>query len=369
MSRLFTLAPSGARRSGVAALLMLVLAGCGGGAPEATEEPAVRVHASEVTERTLTETVQGIGTLRALQTVELRPEIAGRITRIAYDEGGRVAQDDLLFELDIRKLTQELEASRAALEAADARQENAERELARVERLYEQQVSTEDARDQAATNLRAARAEVNRLRSEVSLIRERLADARILAPFDGRISEAAVDEGDFVQSGALLATLYRTDALEIEFTLPERHTGRIERGQRVELTVSAFPERTFTAVTTYVSPSVSDRSRDFLVKARLDNPEGLLKPGTFATARVTVNERQALVIPEEALIATREGYMVFVIDAEGRAERHNVTTGLRNPGVVQITEGLEAGDRVVRTGHMRLADGVPVEVLAESAPT
>lgn len=348
-------------------LVTVLLTACGGQQPESTAESPVRVRAAQVDTRTLAETVRGIGTLRAVQTVELRPEISGTVTRIAFDEGGQVAEDALLFELDTRKLDEEQNARQAALEAARARRENAERELARVARLFEQRVATEDARDQAATELRAAKAEVDRLTSEVALTRERLEDARLRAPFAGRISDALVDPGDYVQAGALLATIYRTDALEIDFTLPERHAGRIETGQSVDLTVTAYPGRTFHAVTTFVSPSVDEGTRDFLVKARLDNPDALLKPGTFATAVLTVDERRdALVVPEESLIATREGYIVFRVDEDGRAERREVSVGLRQPGIAQITAGLAAGDRVVRTGHMRVADGVPLSISDET---
>ena len=346
-------------RSLAALAALLLLTACGRPAENAPgEESPVRVQVATATERTMAETVRGIGTLRALQTVELRPETAGRITRIPVGEGEPVAAGELLFELDTRKLDRELRGRAAALEAAEARLENAERELRRAERLFAQNVATEDDRDQAATEVRAARAEVERLESEVSLGRERLADMRIEAPFAGMISEALVDPGDFVMAGEQLATLYRADALEIEFTLPERHSGRVASGQPVDLRVSAWPERSFSATTTFVSPGVSDDTRDFLVKARLANPDALLKPGTFATAVLTVDQRSnALTIPEEALIATREGYMVFVVDDGNRARRRSVEIGLRDPGRVQIVEGLEPGERVVRTGHMRIGDG------------
>jgi membrane fusion protein (multidrug efflux system) len=296
--------------------------------------------------------------------VELRPEIAGTVTHIHFHEGGRVAGGDLLFEMNTRKLEQELSARLAALEVTLARRENAERELKRIQRLFQRQVATEDARDRSATDLRAAEAEVNRLQSEVGLFRERIADARIRAPFGGRISDALVDIGDFVKSGDLLATLYQADELDIEFSLPERHSGRITLGQHVDITVTAYPDRIFTATTTFVSPSVSDQTRDFLVKARLTNPDTLLKPGTFATALLTVAERErAVVIPEESLIATREGYIVFLVGEDGRAHRREVQVGLRNPGLVEITEGLARGERVVRTGHMRVGDGSPLMVV------
>jgi membrane fusion protein (multidrug efflux system) len=275
-----------------------------------------------------------------------------------------VEAGDVLFELDTRKLENELASRRAALAAAGARQQNAERELDRIDRLFEQRVASEDAQDQAATELEAATAEVDRLQSDVSLAEEQLADARIRAPYGGSISDSGVDVGDYVQAGELLATLYQVDALEIEFTLPERHSGRIETDQDVQLTVSAFPERTFSATTIFVSPSVDDQTREFLVKARLDNRNTLLKPGSFATALLTVRQREnALVIPEEALIATREGYMVFLVGEDGTAVQRRVEIGLRNPGFVEITSGLAAGDLVVRTGHMRIADGSPLEIV------
>lgn len=356
--------PSLSASASLATLLLLLLTACGGPAEKGgSEESPVRVQVATATEQEMVETVRGIGTLRALETVELRPETAGRVTRIPFPEGNRVAAGDLLFELDTRKLERELRARSAALEAAEARLENAERELGRIERLFTQKVATEDDRDQAATEVRAARAEVRRLESEVSLVRERLADMRIEAPFAGMITEARVDPGDFVAVGDRLATLYRIDALEIEFSVPERHSGRVTTGQQVDLRVSAWPDRSFSATTTFVSPGVSDDTRDFLVKARLANPDALLKPGTFATAVLTVGVHEnALTIPEEALIATREGYMVFVVDDENRARRRSVEIGLRNPGRVQITDGLEAGERVVRTGHMRVADGSPLDI-------
>lgn len=346
-------------------MLLFFVTACQPDDPVALQEPAVRVQVATVTERRMAETVRGIGTLRALNTVEIRPEIAGRITRIGFEEGGRVEAGAVLFELDTRKLEQELASARAALAAARARLQNAERELRRIDRLFDQQVISEDARDQAATALESASAEVDRLEAEVSLAEERVADATVRAPYTGSISEALVDVGDYVQAGSLLATLYQTDVLEIEFTLPERHTGRIETGQEVELTVSAYPDRKFSARTTFVSPSVSDQSRDFLVKARLENPNALLKPGTFATALLTVRHREdALVIPEQALIATREGYIVFVVGKDGTAVGRPVQIGLREPGLVQIIDGLAAGERVVTTGHLRVADGTPLEIVA-----
>lgn len=319
-----------------------------------------------VESRTLQETVRGIGTLRAKQTVEIRPEISGTINSRTFREGQRVTAEDVLFELDTRKLRQQLAAAEAALDSAQARKDDAERRLRQSERLFRDQVATEDDLEEARNNVRAARSEVRRLESERRLMQERLEDARIKAPLTGIISEALVDPGDFVQAGELLCTLYQTDVLEVDFSLPERYGGKVQAGQKVSLTVASHPDRTFTGKVIYVSPSISEQSRDFLVKAEVNNTSAELKPGAFATAVLTTGKREDRpVIPEEALVATREGYFVFVAGPDDTAQRRKVELGLRTDGIVEIADGLAPGDRVVRSGHMRLSHGAAFRVIED----
>jgi membrane fusion protein (multidrug efflux system) len=124
--------------------------------------------------------------------------------------------------------------------------------------------------------------------------------------------------------------------------------------------VDAYPDRTFETQVTYVSPGVRETTRDFTAKARIDNPDGLLRPGSFATSEVVVQVRQQQpVIPEEALVAVRRGYIVFVVE-NGTARRRDVQIGLREPGRVEILEGLEPGEVVVTNGQMRVTDGTRV---------
>ena len=151
--------------------------------------------------------------------------------------------------------------------------------------------------------------------------------------------------------------------MEIAFTLPERFMGRVRSRQELAVRVSAYPDRRFEGEVYFVSPQVDESTRDFLVKATVKNAEGLLKPGAFGTAVVTLDVRERrLVIPEEALVATRTGYLVFVVEDQ-TARRRDVQIGLRQAGVVEIREGLEPGERVVRTGHMNLSDGTRVQFI------
>lgn len=352
---------------GLAAVLLSGLTGCGGAesdnlAPRQDESVAVQV--AQVRLETLRETVRGIGTLRAAETVEIKPELNGIIREIHLEEGATVDQGQLLFSVDDQKLTHQLAARKAALKAALVRQADAQRLFRRMEGLVERGVANQDELDDTETDYLAAAAEVARMEAEVELIEARLDDTRLRAPFAGVISEHSVDAGDYVQAGDHLATLYRISQMEIAFTLPERFMGRAQPGQPVAIRVSAYPDREFEGEAFFVSPQVDESTRDFLVKATVKNPEGLLKPGAFGTAVVTLDVReQRPVIPEEALVPTRQGYIVFVV-VDQAARRREVRIGLREAGVAEVRAGLTAGEWVVRAGQMKLSDGARVRIVA-----
>lgn len=365
--------------AGAAFLCCALLTGCpakeeeGGDAP-ARERSAVKVLLTTVEADTLRETVEGIGTLRALEQVELRPEVGGLIRAIHFEEGATVEKGQKLFTIDDDKLQRQLNARQAALELAQAQRNLAVKTHERVATLRERGSVTPEEFDQTYARLQEAGAEVNRLEAEVELIREQLADTEILTPFAGTIGEQHVDVGDFVTVGQLLAMLYRMDLLEIAFGVPERFLGRITVGQPVDARVVAYPDRNFEGEVTYISPAVDEATRDFLVKSRIDNAEALLRPGAFARAVITLEVREARpVVPEEALVSTRTGYLVFAV-TDDTAHARDVQIGLREPGIVEIRDGLEVGEMVVRKGHMNLSDGVPVAPVedpqaAAEAPT
>ena len=169
---------------------------------------------------------------------------------------------------------------------------------------------------------------------------------------------AVAGDGGFLMTGQELATVYQVDPWELEFYLSERHLGQVRRGQEIAVTIAAYPDRPFRGRVDFVAPAVREATRDFLVKATIPNPDGLLKPGAFATALVTVNVREARpVVPEEALVATRLGYLVFTVEG-GIARAREVRIGLRQDGMVEIREGLQVGDRVVQPELAKLLRAV-----------
>lgn len=348
----------------IVVLLSALSLGCNQDRGENPQKTAkdIRVEVVSVQERNFRETVRGIGTLRARETVEISPEMAGILQGTHFEEGQTVKRGDLLFTIDDSKLNRQLRERNAALQEARARMEKAEKTAERISKLYKRHTVSQERWDQAVTEVEAARAEVRRLSAAVELTQERFKDTRIRAPFEGVVSKRHVDPGDYVTRGQVMVTLYDTENLEAEVKIPERHMHRVQSGQKAELTIPAFPESVFSGRVRFVSPAVAERTRDFLVKVGVENPKGKLKPGTFAAVTIITAVRKSRpALPEEALVATREGYLVFVVE-NGKARRRTVRIGQREAGMVEIREGVRMGDTVVRAGHMRLSDGDGVSI-------
>ncbi len=326
----------------------------------------VPVETVAVEAETLRDTVTGTGAIEAVRTVELRAEVTGVVESLRFEEGSPVTRGEVLARVDTEPVRRELAARRSATAAAEARMRLAERTLARVTTLYERGSASPDELDRATSSFQEAESTVARLRSEVEALRERIADAEVRAPADGRVAERLVDPGSFVEAGSPLVVLYTTDLLEITFSLPEAVAGRLETGQEVRARVASAGEAPVTGRVRFVSPAVSPATRTVLVKAPVQDPPADLRPGAYAAVEVTVETRaDRPVVPEEALVSTRTGYLVFVVDDDGVARRRDVRIGLRVPGRVELAEGVAVGETVVRAGHMALSDGDPVEIVED----
>lgn len=353
----------------VAVVLVVVRPQRGRAAPAATEQQAVPVEVVAVEQVTLSRTVRGIGSLRASQRVELRSEVAGIVRSIPFREGARVDAGHVLFELDDEKLERQVVAREAAVRASEVRLANAQRTFDRQQQLLERGISAQEEFDRAQAELDGAAAELERYAAELALARAQLQDTQIVAPFAGFMSARQVDVGAYVSVGDTLATIYQVDPVELEFSVPERFAAQVEPGQSVEVQVAAMPGTTFEGEIDFVSPAVRVATRDFLVKASIPNPDSVLRPGASATALVRVAENvDRPVVPEEALVATRRGYLVFVVE-DGIAVPRDVEMGMRQGGRVEVLEGLSPNEVIVRSGHIRLNGGEPVQVVQEAAPT
>lgn len=325
-------------------------------APETAQAPenrAVKVETAPVKTAPLDREVVAVGSLRSDESVTLSPEIAGRVAKIAFDEGQSVAAGELLIALDDSVLRAELEQARANLDLA---RRNARRaaELATRGLL--------SASDRDAT---ASQQELDQARYE--LAQAQLAKTRITAPFAGRLGLRQISPGDYVTPGQPLVTLESTGRMKIEFRVPELALATLEVGQPVSVELDAYPEESFVGEVYAIDTRVNDETRSIALRARLDNRTGRLRPGQFARVRLVVDRKSdALTVPEEAVFPRGEQLFVYVID-DNRAQLREVEIGVRQPGLAEITSGLRAGEKVVTAGHQNLNPGAQVQLAAGAA--
>lgn len=326
----------------------LLIAGAAA-SPAAAQDgpPAVPVEVAPVSVETVLDEVSAVGTLISNESVVLRPEIAGLVTEVAFEEGTQVEQGDLLFGLDDSIYQAELEDARARLLLS-------ERNYERARDLYDRGAGTARSRDEAEAELRTARA-------AVKLATARLEKTQIHAPFSGVVGLRHVSEGDYVEAGEDLVNLEEIQPLKVDFSIPERYLANLEVGQRVQVSADAFPGEGFAGEVYASNPQIDVNGRSIAVRARIENRERRLRPGLFVRVRLELGRNEtAIVIPEQALVPRDRDIFVYKV-ADDTATLTKVTTGQRRFGKVEIVEGLTESDIVVVAGQLKLQDGAKVK--------
>jgi membrane fusion protein (multidrug efflux system) len=317
-----------------------------GGKSDGNAQEATVVEVSRVAAASLPQTITAVGSLRSDESVTLRPEIAGRITEILFDEGRPVTKGDLLVRLDQSVTQAEARQARANLTLARAKYERSV-DLARRNFISGQ------AKDEARNNLEIAA-------SALALAEARLRKTEIRAPFSGIIGLRAVSTGDYVREGQDMVSLQAIDPLKVDFRVPETFLTQVAVGQSVEVSLDALPGKTYEGKVFAVDPLVDAAGRAVVIRAQVRNQDTAMRPGMFARVTlITSQDRNALVLPEEALVPQGSEQFVFRV-VDSRAERVKVTTGHRRDGKVEIVTGLAKDDIVVIAGQLKLRDGVLV---------
>ncbi len=346
--------------------LLFLLSGCPAEVEEeeVIQDQAAAVEVTEVESRTLEESISAIGSIEATEQVIITPEVGGRIESVNFRDGTAVSAGEKLFEIESEELRQEVKAARSGLESARSSLERAEKDFKRIENLFQRGLQPEQEYDRAREAYKTARERVNELEARLEQAKERYDDAVVEAPSAGVLGEVMVDTGNVISAGDPLAYLYQTHRPEVTFSVPERHSARVRRGQEVRVRPAALIERELTGEVHFASPAIAEPTRSLQVKAYLQADEEL-RPGGFSHVELLIDERtDRPVVPEEALVSTREGFVVFRI-VDGRARSQEVEVGQRLPGYAEITSGLVPGETIVRRGHMELVDGDPVEIVEE----
>jgi membrane fusion protein (multidrug efflux system) len=303
--------------------------------------------------RTLIET-GAIGTLRADEAVMIRPEIAGRIDRIAFDEGQSVKKGALLATLDAAE-TRALVASSRAQAGLD------QQRLERAADLQKKGFISQQALDEMQSNYARSAA---KLREDEA----KLAKNEIRAPFPGVAGLRQVSEGAYVAAGTDIARLEKIDQLKLDFRVPETYFAQLKSGLAVSVAVDAFPQASFPGKIYAIEPAVDEQTRTVLARARVANPQLRLRPGMFARVQLTLGVREnAVWIPEEAIVPRGQDSFVWRV-TDNKAELVPVQTGTRKVGEVEIMKGVAAGDIVVTEGSQRLVPGMQVSIIPSAKP-
>lgn len=291
-----------------------------------------------------------IGSLRADESVVVRPEIAGRIAQMPFAEGQTVRKGAKLVALDAAEVRAQL-ASSLAQAKLDAQR------LERSEDLYKKKFISEQALDEARSNY--ARALAKQREDEA-----RLAKSEVHAPFTGIVGLRQVSEGAFVAAGTDIARLEKIDQLKLDFRIPELYLARLKAGQTVRIAVDAYPNAEFAGAIYAIEPVIEESTRTVQVRARIANDGLRLRPGMFARVSLRLGAReQAVWVPEQAIVPRGQDSFVFRV-VGGKAELVQVRTGVRKVGEVEILQGIAAGEMVVTEGNQKIGPGAPVTVLA-----
>lgn len=315
------------------------------------------VTSAAATPETWRETLSAVGTVESYQGVTLRSEIEGRIIRIGFQSGAVVKAGEVLVELEADTELAQLKSLEAAAKLAAASLERA-RDLRRTNTNTQVDLDTAEAGYAQAV-------------AAIEGIKATLAKKRIVAPFGGRLGIRQVNIGQFLSKGDPIVSLEAIDPAYVDFALPQQDLLQLKAGLEVEVTVDAFPGRTFSGRIEAINPRVSETTRNVRLRAVVANRDETLRPGLFARVSVLLpTETAVLQLPSTAIVYSPYGNSVFVIVEKAApdgakqlvVEQRFVTTGARRGDQVSILKGLKAGEQVVTAGQMKLRNGVPVRV-------
>jgi membrane fusion protein (multidrug efflux system) len=326
--------------------------------------PPETVSATDVREETWESLLNAVGSVTAVQGVELKAELAGTIREIAFESGARAEKGQILVRMDTS-------SEAAELKAAEAEAELARLNFERAKDLKRQGVISQSDYD-------ASEAAFRRTGSQADTIRATIGKKTIRAPFSGQLGIRSVNLGQYVDAGAPIVSLNSLDPVYVDFNLPEQQAGRLAKALSVRVEADAAAGQEFSGKVTAFNPDVDASTRNVKVQATVPNPEGTLRPGMFARVEVVLpTSQRVLVVPATAVLHAPYGDSVFVIGdvkdekagtSAKTVQMKTVRLGETRGDFVAIIQGLEAGQTVVSSGVFKLRNGASVVVDNSLAP-
>ena len=331
---------------------------------------AAPVKVFKVRRERITEKITYTGTLEAWNKINITPEVGGKIARIHVQEGDRVAQGQLLAELETESIRLQLKQAEAGVAVAEASHADALRNKERMDRLIKENAVSAMQVEKIQLAYDAAAAQLEQARAGLNLARHALDVSIMKAPFAGVVASRNAEVGDVINpmmggfgggAGGVL-TLMDYSKIKIAVAISSEDIGRIRKGQEAVLRVGAIPGRDFRGAVRVVNLTADPLNKKFGVEVVIDNPDAVLRPGTFGDLVFEVQSHEnALVVPQKAIL---ENTYVFIVEG-GKAVKKNVAIGLQNTTMVEVLDGMAEGALVVVEGNFGLEEGAAVQVLEE----
>lgn len=297
--------------------------------------------------------IEALGTLKANNSVIITSTVTELVTEIHFDDGQRVKRGDLLVSMDTSD-------EEALLLEEQARLNEAQRQVKRLQPLADQNTASKSALDTQISLVNVSQAKIQGIQSQIN-------KRRITAPFDGIIGLREISVGTLAQPGIELATLDDDVVMKMDFSVPERYLSFLRQGLKIDAETHAFPDQLFSGEIASIDSRINPNTRAVQVRAIVKNDDLLLKPGILMRIKLLTQPRTALLIPEEAVTSASTQQFVFVVTNDNNlttVRRTPIKVGTRYGGQIEILNGLSQGDQVIIHGTLRVADGSAVEVIA-----
>ena len=311
------------------------------------ENPPTIVDVMIAFPQAISNTVEANGTVVANESVELRPEVSGRLTYLNVPEGKQVAQGTVLARINSADLLAQVQKSRVQLELAEKTEQ-------RLKQLLDVQGINQADYD-AVVN------QVNSLKADIAYTQTLIDKTVIRAPFSGTIGLRQVSPGAYVSSATVIATIQQLGKAKIDFTLPEEYSDLIKVGGTVEVEIDQSKDTTQKATIIAIEPQANTQTRNIMVRSLLD--KGTPNPGAFVKVYVgsTGNDKKSIMVPTNTIIPDDRNSQLIVVK-KGKANFVNVQTGLRSANNVEITKGVNVGDTIVVTGVLFARPNAPLKI-------
>ncbi len=335
----------------ISLFFVFALASCGksadkenGAPPPKTNYSVTTIEGFIVKPSALSESVTASGTLIPAEETELHPEASGRVVAINLPEGRKVRKGELLLKVFDEDLKTQLSKLETQLKQAEITEQRLG-DLLKVKGVSQQEYDL-------------AVLQVQTLKSEMELVRINIGKTELRAPYDGTIGLRKISPGAYVTPAAAVATIRATQSLKLDFAVPEKYSAQLRTGQTVQFTVSGS-EKAYSATVQATEQSISADTRNLVVRALVRDARDLL-PGSFAEVSLSLgNNLRALMIPSQCIIPQARDKKV-IVSAKGKANFVTIKTGVRQAGMVEITDGLAIGDTIATTGILFLRPDTPM---------